>query len=365
MPTRNGAVPLLVKSSDGRPTKVEGNPDHPDSNGATDTFTQASLLSLYDPDRAQKYRYFNKLISRADAVDRLGNFAGKFAGNRGRGVAFLVDQSSSPSRVRLAGAVQFKYPEAKWAVYEPIDLSPNRRLTGRAPYYKLDQAKVIVSLDCDFLGSEADAYRLIRGYARGRKLEKAGDSMNRLYSVEGLMTVTGMNADHRLRVATGQVAAVAAAIAAKVNSTDARISQLAAKLPPPSGVNAKWIEECAADLSANRGACIVMAGHRQPHAVHILAHLLNAFLGNNGKTVLFSELAEVRPNIDLPGLVAGLNSKQIDTLVIIGGNPALTVAPDLNWTAAQKLAKNIIQLGYYEDENTGASLVASAPRLFL
>src|SRR4029453_6023228 len=102
-----------------------------------------------------------------------------------------------------------------------------------------------------------------------------------------------------------------------------------------------------------------------PQAVHILANLLNAILGNNGKTVLFSELAEVRPNIDLPGLVAGLNSKQIDTLVIIGGNPALTVAPDLNWTAAQKLAKNIIQLGYYGEETPGASRVASDTSLFL
>ena len=355
MPTRNGAVPLLVKSSDGRPTKVEGNPDHPDSNGATDTFTQASLLSLYDPDRAQKFRSATNTISRAKAVDQLGVLAGQFAQSRGRGVAFLVDQSSSPSRVRLAGALQFKYPEAKWAVYEPVDLSIHRQLTGRAPYYKLEQAKVIVSLDCDFLGSEADAYRLIRGYARGRKLEKSTDSMNRLYSVEGLMTVTGMNADHRLRVSTGQVAAVAAAIAAKVASGNPQITQLAARLPLPSGVNAKWIEECAADLAANRGASVVMAGHRQPLAVHILANLLNAALGNNGRTVLFSEIAEVRPNIDLPGLVAGLNSKQIETLVIIGPNPALTAAPELNWTAAQKNAKAVIQLGYFEDETAAVS----------
>jgi molybdopterin-containing oxidoreductase family iron-sulfur binding subunit len=365
MPSRNGAVPLLVKSSDGRPTKVEGNPDHPDSNGATDTYTQASLLSLYDPDRAQKFRNYTKVMSRAEAVDRLGAFAGQFAQNRGRGVAFLVDQSSSPSRVRLAGELQFKYPEAKWAVYEPVDLTPNRRLTGRVPYYKLEQARVILSLDCDFLGAEADVHRLIRGYARGRKLEKASDSMNRLYTVEGLMTVTGMNADHRLRVTTGQVAAIAAAIAAKISSNDARITQLAAKLPLPSGVNAKWIEECAADLSANRGTSVVMAGHRQPLAVHILANLLNAALGNNGRTVLFSELPEIRPNIELPGIIAGLNSKQIDTLVILGGNPALTVAPDLNWTAAQKLAKNIIQLGYYEDETAAVSLVASDTNLFL
>src|SRR5262245_31201790 len=170
MPTRGSAIPLLVKSNDGRPVKVEGNPDHPDSNGATDTFAQASLLSLYDPDRAQRYAQGGNAITRQQALDLLGNHARDFALNRGARVAFLLEQSSSPSRLRLQFALQQKYPLARWAIYEPVDLNISRRLTGTAPYIKLDQANVILSLDGDFMGTEADSYRLIRGFAQRRRL---------------------------------------------------------------------------------------------------------------------------------------------------------------------------------------------------
>src|SRR5262245_45029104 len=173
MPTRAGAIPLLVKSSDGRPTKIEGNPDHPDSNGATNSFAQASILSLYDPDRAHRFTQRGSTISREKLFDQLASFAAEFAQNRGARVAFLLEQSSSPSRHRLQLALQQKYPDARWTVYEPVDLQAARAVAGSTPYYKIDQAKVILSLDCDFVGSEADNYRLIRGFAQGRKLKKA------------------------------------------------------------------------------------------------------------------------------------------------------------------------------------------------
>jgi MoCo/4Fe-4S cofactor protein with predicted Tat translocation signal len=361
MPTRNSAVPLLVRSNDGRPTKIEGNPDHPDSNGATDSFAQASLLGLYDPDRAQKYSFAGNTKTRVAAIEELNRIVAGFA-PQGSDVGFIFDQSSSPSRVRLAAALRFKYPQAKFAVYESVDLTPARQLTGNTPYYKLEEAKVIVSFDADFLGAEADVHRSIRGYARGRKLEKATDSMNRLYSIEALMTVTGMNADHRLRVPTSQVAAVAAAIAAKVAPGNPTISQLAAKLPLPAGINPKWIDECAADLAANRGTSVVVAGHRQPLAVHILAGLLNAGLGNNGKTVFFAEIPQVQANTDLAGIAEGLNSKSIKNLVIIGGNPVVDAPADLNWAAAQKNAFEVVRLGLFEDETHAASMSLMLPQ---
>jgi len=257
--------------------------------------------------------------------------------------------------LRLHYSLQQKYPQAKWAVYEPVDLQPSRQLTGSAPYYKLDQARVLLSLDCDFIGTEADAHRLIRGFARGRKTEKSTDPMNRLYTVEGLMTLTGMNADHRLRVSTGQVAAVAAALAAEIAPQNAQLAALAKRLPLPAGVNPKWIAECAKDLAANRGACAVLAGHRQPPAVHIIANLLNTALGNNGKTVFFSEIPQAPTNTDLPGIARDLAAGQIDTLVILGANPALTAPADLNWPEAQKKAKQVVCLGYYEDETFAAA----------
>jgi molybdopterin-containing oxidoreductase family iron-sulfur binding subunit len=355
MPTRGNALPLLVKSNDGRPTKIEGNPDHPDSHGATDTFAQAAILSLYDPDRAQRFARNGSVISRERALDQLAAFANELAQSKGARTAFLLEQSNSPSRQRLQLALQQKYPEARWTVYEPVDLEVNRAITGSAPYYKIEQAKVILSLDCDFIGSEADNCRLIRGFSQGRRSLKATDPLNRLYLVEGLMTQTGFNADHRLRVPTSQVLAIAAAIAAKLAPQNGQITALAQKLPLPSSVKLAWIEECASDLKANQGASLILAGYRQPLAVHVIASLLNSALGNNGKTVFFSELPQAPTNATLLELTNLLSSGVIDTLVILGGNPAYNAPANLDWSAAQKKARNVIRLGYYEDETAATS----------
>jgi molybdopterin-containing oxidoreductase family iron-sulfur binding subunit len=365
MPSRGGAIPLLVKSHENRPTKIEGNPQHPDSNGATDTFAQASLLSLYDPDRAQRFAQFGNTITREKMVDVLMGLAARFGAKGGAGLAFLLEQSSSPSRLRLQYALQQKYPQAKWVIYEPVDLEGPRRLTGSTPYYKLEQANVLLSLDADFVGSEADSCRLIRGFSRKRKLQKASDPMNRLYVVEGLYSLTGLNADHRLRVATSQVASVAAHLAAKIAPDNAAITELARRVTLPAGVEPKWIDECAADLKANAGASVVLAGHRQPAAVHVLAGLLNAALGNHGKTVFFSEIPQAPTTTDLAGLVRDLNAGQVETLVILGGNPALTAPADLNWAEAQKkVTAEVVHLSDYEDETTASSwaVTLSIPR---
>src|SRR6185503_961255 len=206
------------------------------------------------------------------------------------------------------------------------------------------QAKVILSLDSDFVGAEADTNIHCRNFARGRKIAKPGDSMNRLYAVEGMMTLTGTNADHRLRVATSAVQAIAAAIAGQVGAQGVQ----APALPP--NVNAKWIAECAADLAANKGASLVIAGHRQPPAVHAIAMLMNAALGNVGKTVLFNEGFGTAGGT-IQELAQLLNQNQVQTLVVLGGNPTLTAPVDLDWANSQKKAKTVIRLGYYEDES--------------
>ena len=355
MPTRGSAIPILVKSHENRPTKIEGNPDHPDSNGGTDTFAQAAILSLYDTDRAQRYAQAGNTISKEKALDTLTRLAGEINTVRGGRTAILLEQSGSPSRQRLVTTLQFRLPQAKWAVYEPVDLNASRRVTGSSPYYKLEQANVILSLDSDFVGTEADNTRLIRGFSKRRRTEKTTDAMNRLYSVEGLMTLTGMSADHRLRVATSQVVAVAAHIGAEIAPNNAEIKALASRLTLPASVKREWILECANDLKANAGASVILAGHRQPAAVHVIASLLNTALGNNGKTVFFSELPEATTNSNIAEIARELLNGQIDNLIILGGNPALTAPADLNWVAAQKKAKAVIRLGYYEDETFGAS----------
>jgi len=212
MPTRGSALPLLVKSHDGRPIKIEGNPDHPDSNGSTDTFAQASILNLYDPDRAQRFTQNGNDVSREAALDFLLTLGQQ--SNNGQGLCFLMERSSSPSRARLQRVIADKLPSARFFVYEPVDLDVAGQVTAQPvrPYYKLDQAKVILSLDCDFVGGESDTHLHCRNFARGRRITKPEDNMNRLYAVEGVMSLTGTNADHRLRVPTSVVQSVASGI---------------------------------------------------------------------------------------------------------------------------------------------------------
>src|SRR6185503_10788074 len=197
MPTRGSAVPLVVKSNDGRPTKIEGNALHPDSNGAADRYAQASVLDVYDPDRATRFIRNGNIAKREEALDFLGALSKKAQANGGQGMSFLLERSSSPSRARLQKLIGDKFPQARWFTYEPVDFDVHRQAASVAfgksvaPYYRFDEAQVIVSLDCDFIGGEEDAYLHIRRFVKGRKIEKPTDSMNRLYAVEALFTLTG------------------------------------------------------------------------------------------------------------------------------------------------------------------------------
>src|SRR5436190_15942723 len=164
MPAPGGAIPLVVKSNDGRPTKIEGNSLHPDSNGGTDRFAQASILNLYDPDRAAGFKHKEAITSSEAVFDALGQLSKAAQGNGGQGLSFLLERNSSPSRNRLQKLIGEKFPQARWYVYEPVDLGIKRRAASLAfgrwvkPYYRFDAAKVIVSLDCDFLGSEENVH---------------------------------------------------------------------------------------------------------------------------------------------------------------------------------------------------------------
>src|SRR5947207_5197330 len=222
MPMRGSAVPLVVKSSDGRPTKVEGNARHPDSNGAADRYAQASVLDVYDPDRAMRFVNNGNTVKLEAALDFLAGLSKKAQSDGGQGLSFLLERSSSPSRARLQKLISEKFPKAGWFTYEPVDFEVHRQAASVAfgksvrPYFKIDEARVIVSLDCDFIGAEEDAYLHIRRFTQGRKIEKATDTMNRLYAVEALFTLTGANADHRLRVPAGAVLATAARLATEI-----------------------------------------------------------------------------------------------------------------------------------------------------
>ena len=328
MPTRIGAIPLVVKSCDGRPIKIEGNAMFPGSNGGTDRYAQASILDLYDVDRARYFKHSGKEVSRDEALKFLADLSQKFSANGGEGLAFLAESSTSPSRARLQKVIADKFPKSQWFTYDAIDSGIHRRAATQAfgkpvsPVFHFDKAKVILSLDSDFLG-EDDAHNHIRKFAAGRKPE-AG--MSRLYSVESLFTLTGANADHRLRLPASQVAKVASEI----------LSQIKGGTPSMAG----WIAECTKDLVAAGQNALVIAGHRQPAEVHLLAHAINSALGSIGNTVEVFNTKET-PSADLKDL----DSAGADTLVILGGNPAY----NLNWSSKSKI---VVRLGYYEDETS-------------
>jgi molybdopterin-containing oxidoreductase family iron-sulfur binding subunit len=348
MPTRTGAVPLVAKSYEGRPIKLEGNAKFPGSNGGTDRYAQASILNLYDPDRAKRFTKEGKTVSRDEALGFLDELSKKFAANQGEGLAFLAESSTSPSRARLQKLIKDKFPKAQWFTYDAIDSGIHQRAATQAfsqpvrPIFHFDKAKVILSLDCDFLGGEDDAHNHIQHFVKGRKPEADG-GMSRLYAVESLFTLTGAGADHRLRVAASLVIQIATSLAGDVSQLS-----VAGKLDEaykPTGIDPKWISECAKDLIANGGRSLVVAGQRQPLAVHLLAHTLNVALGNIGNTVTLLPVSE-NTGADLKNL----GSSATDTLVILGGNPVY----NLNWSPKEK-PKTIVRLGFYEDETAEKS----------
>ncbi|HVY71742.1 MAG TPA: TAT-variant-translocated molybdopterin oxidoreductase, partial [Verrucomicrobiae bacterium] len=372
MPTRGSAIPLVVKSYEGRPTKIEGNSEHPinqvpgqDANnlvakrGATDLYAQASILNLYDVDRAMHFSKGGSSAKREAVNEALAGISSKAQANGGQGLAFLLERNNSPSRARLQKQIATKFPNAKWYLHEAVDFDIHRQAATLAfgqpvaPRYQLKNAKVILSLDCDFIGGEEDAYLNIRDFAQSRRLTKSTDSMSRLYCIESLFTLAGMNADHRLRVPSGAVLALAAKLGAGVLGGNSATSGLASALQTlgrGAAANEKWLAECAKDLAAHPGEVVVLAGHRQPLAVHLIAHAMNVALGAVGKTVVYLPAADLGEG-SIADLAQALNGGSVDTLVILGGNPVYNAPADLNWAATQRKAKTVVRLGYYEDES--------------
>ena len=359
MPTRTGAIPLVVKSYEGRPVKIEGNALFPGGNGGTDRYAQASILDLYDPDRARHFKHDGKVVSREEALGFLDELSKKFAANSGEGLAFLAESSTSPSRARLQKIIAQKLPKSQWFTYDAIDSGIHQRAATQAfglpvkPVFHFDKAKVILSLDCDFLGGEDGAHEHICKFAASRK---AGESMSRLYAVESLFTLTGANADHRLRVAASAVGQIASAIFSTISAPQTISAGVSApQVSIPSGVDAKWIFECVRDLVAAGKNALVVAGQRQPIEVHLLAHAINSALGAIGNTVTLFNLFQIPAAENSGADLQNLGKPR--TLVILGGNPFYNSSlPWENLEIAQKgFPTQIIRLGYYEDETAEKS----------
>ncbi len=356
MPFRRSAYGLIVESHEGRPTKIEGNPAHPSTLGASSVRVQASVLGLYDPDRSQSVALKSERKAWSDFVTAWGELSKAHTADGGAGLAVLSESFSSPTLARLASELRTRFPKMQSATYDAVSdenrLAGLRQATGRGVdlMLRLDRATVILSLDADPLSTDPEMIRHARGFADGRRAGASGGTMNRLYAVEGVYSLTGAMADHRLRLGSRQIPAFLAALAARLGAPGASGGAAA----NAAGVDPRWLEAVAKDLLASRGAGLIIAGERQPAAVHAAVCALNTHLGNTGKTVSYYETRDAAlPSVSsLASLVAAMSAGSVQTLVILGGNPAFDAPADLDFAAAMAKVPHSIALGHGLDETS-------------
>ncbi len=346
--------PVIATSREFRPIKIEGNPEHPASQGGTDVFAQASLLDLYDPDRSQNVMYLDG-ISTWDTM--IGALQGPLSAQKavgGEGIRILSRNFSSPTLLDQMQQLQKAFPKAKWHFWEPVNrdhVYEGARMAFGEPVettYDFSKADVVVSLDADFLAAGLPGNtRYIRDFAARRDPDSA--KMNRLYAIESTPTATGAKADQRLPVRALDIEGFARGLATLLG---VNAGATGVTLDP---VVAKFLPAVMAELKTSRGASIVIPGDHQPPAVHALCHAINASLGNVGKTVSYSDpvLAFAgNHNDSLKDLVGDMRAGKVDLLVILGGNPVYDAPADFGFEDALKNS-NIptrIHLGLHNNE---------------
>jgi molybdopterin-containing oxidoreductase family iron-sulfur binding subunit len=358
MPFGADAIGLLVESHEGRPTKIEGNSDHPSSLGATNVFAQASVLNLYDPDRAQTVTRFGEIQTWSLFVQSAQALAATMKGTNGEGFRILTGIVTSPTLAAQIQSLLTLFPQVKWHQWEPAVGDGTREGAKLAfgsylnTVYRPEKADVILSLDSDFLGSGPGHIRYAREFSRRRKLNGPNDTMNRLYVAEPTPSVTGATADHRLPLRASDVELFARALGAKLGLGGS------AALPSSAG---KWLDAVAKDLQKHKGASLVVAGEHQSAEVHALAHAINAALGNVGTTLYYTDPVEVHPVNHLESLrelCADIDGGKVETLLILCANPVYSAPHDFDFASKikfdtktnSKKVKNTIYVGSHFDE---------------
>jgi molybdopterin-containing oxidoreductase family iron-sulfur binding subunit len=354
-PFVTGAVPLLVKSDQFRPIKIDGNPEHPYNQGSSDPFTQATLLDLYDPDRSQHVTYRGENREWAEFAEGLRIKAAET--KDGTGIYFLSSTITSPTLARQWKAAQNAWPKAKFVQYDPA-VAGTAAQSGQNVQYALAEADVIVSLDAEFLSGAGfpGFHKLVREYAERRK---SPEKLNRLYVIESTPTTTGLKAEHRLGLRASEIPAFAAELAKAVG-----VAGVEAPAYNWTDEQKKFLAALAKDLKAHAGKSVVIPGLYQDPTVNSLAFAINSALGNFSKTAI---LLPLPPKVTLPsdplepfptgdqladikGLVADLNSGMVDWLVILNANPIYDAPADLEFAAAFNNAKTVAHLGSHVDE---------------
>jgi MoCo/4Fe-4S cofactor protein with predicted Tat translocation signal len=353
MPRAQGATPLVVTTHEGRPTKLAPNHLHPDAEGA-DAFASASVLDLYSPSRSRQILKAGKTAARADLEAVIVGLAK----DKSAKIGFLYGADDSPTRVQLTKDLAGKFSAAKFYQYEALTGEAAQEVLGDGVRLVADFAKAdrIVSLDCDFAGTDSQGPTgafFNRRKPEGKDYSSKPDAtvMNRLYSVEAAFTLTGGMADHRLRVSPSQVGVVAAQIARGLGLKTVAAPALA------EAKHSEWVAELVEDLKSAAGKSMVLAGSRQSLAVHQLAFAINQALGNIGEGKPLKAVQTATKGLGtLTSLQKDIEAGVVDTLVVLTpSNPVYDAPADLNFAASFGKLKMSIHLGSRTDATAHAA----------
>jgi MoCo/4Fe-4S cofactor protein with predicted Tat translocation signal len=372
MPYTHGIVrPLIVKSHEGRPTKAEGNPQHPASLGATCVQSQGSIYDLYDPDRSQTAMYLGDVRTWANFLGAIRPQVNAQVGLGGAGVRFLTGPSTSPTLAAQFAELRKKLPQMKWHVWEPINRD-NVKLGAQQAFgqvvetrYDFSAADVVLSLDANFLDSSFPGFeRYAREFAARRRppdpyeeADRLRTAMLRFYALETTPTNTGGKADHRLGLKPGDFENFVGGLAVTFQGLVERgeIKVQGATLPGDRDHLWDWFLSLGKELQDSRGRSVIVPGDHASASIHAFAHQMNAALGNAGKTVFYTDPLEINPVIQaqsLKELVDDLNAGKVDVLVVSGTNPVFDAPADLDFAGAMSKARMVVHHGPYQDETS-------------
>jgi MoCo/4Fe-4S cofactor protein with predicted Tat translocation signal len=360
MPHRNDPVALIAETNEGRPTKLEGNNLVESSKGSTNQFAQAAILDLYDPSRSKKTVQGGRTLTEDQRTEHLVAISKKYAENGGAGLAFLAEGIPSLTRAAQLKQLKAKLPKAIWAEYDAIDTSNPDKAAAIAfgesvrAVYDFSKADRVLSLEADFLYSDPNHLAYTRDFTKARKVEDDHTSMNRLYAAESYYSITGGMADHRLRIASSDIPALTALIAAEIFEAQGLDASALKASGEGLDVDPHWIEECAKDLIEHAGHSVVVAGPHQPQAVHALVIAMNEVLKAQGATVKYVKIPENKAK-SISELANAINSDSVETLVVLGGNPVYNAPVDLEWSKLQDKVSQVVRLGEYFDETSEKS----------
>jgi MoCo/4Fe-4S cofactor protein with predicted Tat translocation signal len=356
MPLHGIARALLVESHEGRPTKIEGNPQHPDNLGSSDIYMQASILDLYDPDRSKALTNLGEIRTWMEFLGAFRIALSRQKEKKGAGLRILTGSITSPTLAFQLNQILNDFPEAKWHQFEPA-LSDGAREGSRLafgeplhPLYHLENADIILSLDADFLSGANTPLCNLRSFAARRTPSTQHGKMNRLYVLESTPSITGLSADHRLAIRPSELEIYTATIATILGVQNKDVA-----LMPEKKEHQKWVEAVTKDLRQHAGRCLIVAGEQQSALTHALAYAMNHALGNIGQTITFTSPLEAGNSNQLASiqtLAQDMDAGRVDLLAILGSNPVYNFPADLKFRERLGKVGMRVHLGTHQDETS-------------